>query len=107
MTPRLSPASGSKSLKGQKGNAAINSWRLSFYVRILFLLYNVCILKTRSEIIADKYIWKKYSIKTSKNGGAVFQITKKMVKKLKIGKKYPFYIEFDENIAKGNLIIKK
>ena len=56
MTPRLSPASGSKSLKGQKGNAAINSWRLSFFVRILFLLYNVCILKTRSEIIADKYI---------------------------------------------------
>ena len=31
MTPRLSPASGSKSLKGQKGNAAINSWRLSFF----------------------------------------------------------------------------
>ena len=50
---------------------------------------------------------KKYSIKTSKNGGAVFKITQKMVKKLKIGKKYPFHIEFGENIAKGNLIIKK
>jgi hypothetical protein len=30
-----------------------------------------------------------------------------MVKKLKIGKKYPYSIEFGKNIAKGNLIIKK
>ena len=50
---------------------------------------------------------KKYTIKTNKKGVAVFKITKKMVKKLKVGKKYQYCIEFGENTAKGNLIIKK
>ena len=30
-----------------------------------------------------------------------------MVKNLKVGKKYPYYVEFGENTAKGNLVIKK
>ena len=50
---------------------------------------------------------KTYTVKTNKKGTAIFKITKKMVKKLKPGKKYPYYVEFGENIAKRNLVIKK
>ena len=54
-----------------------------------------------------KIYGKTYTIKTNQKGLAVLKITKKMVNKLKIGKKYPYYIKFGENTAKGNLIIKK
>ena len=50
---------------------------------------------------------KTYKIKTSKKGVAVFKITKKMVKKLKAGKKYSYSIKFGEDTVKGKLIIKK
>ena len=50
---------------------------------------------------------KTYTVKTNKKGAAIFKITKKMVKKLKAGKTYPYYVEFDEDIAKRNLVIKK
>ena len=50
---------------------------------------------------------KTYTVKTNKKGETVFKITKKMVKNLKVGKKYPYYVEFGENTAKGNLVIKK
>ena len=50
---------------------------------------------------------KTYSVKTNKNGAFIFKITKKMVKKLKPGKTYPYYVEFGENIVKRNLVIKK
>ena len=50
---------------------------------------------------------KTYKVKTNKKGKVIFKITKKMVKKLKVGKKYPYYIKFSENTVKRNLIIKK
>ena len=50
---------------------------------------------------------KTYTVKTNKKGAVIFKITKKMVKNLEIGKKYPYYIEFGENTAKRNLVIKK
>ena len=50
---------------------------------------------------------KTYKVKTNKKGVSIFKITKKMAKKLKPGKKYPYYVEFGENIAKKNLVIKK
>ena len=48
-----------------------------------------------------------YTKITNKKGTAIFKITKKMVKNLKPGKTYPYYVEFGENIAKKNLVIKK
>ena len=50
---------------------------------------------------------KTYTVKTNKNGAVIFKVTKKMVKKLKAGKTYPYYVEFGEDIAKRNLVIKK
>ena len=50
---------------------------------------------------------KTYTVKTNKKGEASFKITSKMVKNLKVGKKYPYYVEFGEDTAKGNLVIKK
>ena len=50
---------------------------------------------------------KTYTVKTNEKGAVIFKITKKMVKKLKPGKKYPYYVEFGENTAKRNLVIKK
>ena len=54
-----------------------------------------------------KIAGKTYKVKTDKKGISIFKINKKMIKKLKVGKKYPCYISFGEDSIKRKLVIKK
>ena len=54
-----------------------------------------------------KFKGKKYSAKTNKKGIAKFTIKKKVIKKLKKGKKYKYTVSYKTNKVKGKVKVKK
>ena len=61
----------------------------------------------KNKPVNVKIAGKTYKVKTDKKGISIFKINKKMIKKLKVGKKYPCYISFGEDSIKRKLVIKK
>ena len=72
----------------------------------IFVVYKDIVIYKNTPLNV-KIDGKTYTVKTNKKGDAIFKVTKKMVKNLKAGKTYPYYVEFGEDIAKRNLVIKK
>ena len=54
-----------------------------------------------------KFKGKTYKAKTNKKGIAKFTIKKKVIKKLKKGKKYKYSVAYKTNIVKGKVKVKK
>ena len=54
-----------------------------------------------------KFRGKTYTAKTNKKGIAKFTIKKKVLKKLKAGKKYKYSVRYQKNIVKGKVKVKK
>ena len=54
-----------------------------------------------------KFKGKTYKAKTNKKGVAKFTLKKKVIKKLKKGKKYAFSVKYITNVVKGNVKVKK
>ena len=63
--------------------------------------------KLKGKKITFKFNGKKYAAKTNKKGVAAVKLGKKVIKKLKAGKKYAFKAIFVKDAVKGKVVVKK
>ena len=63
--------------------------------------------KLKGKKITFKFNGKKYAAKTNKKGIAAVKLGKKVIKKLKAGKKYAFKAIFVKDAVKGKVVVKK
>ncbi len=63
--------------------------------------------KLKGKKITFKFNGKKYTAKTNKKGVAAVKLGKKVIKKLKAGKKYAFKAIFVKDAVKGKVVVKK
>ena len=61
----------------------------------------------KKQKITFKFKGKKYTAKTNKKGVAKVTIKKKVIKKLKAGKKYAVKVTYLKNTVKGKVKVKK
>ena len=61
----------------------------------------------KGKTLKLKFKGKTYNAKTSKKGIAKFTIKKKVIKKLKKGKKYTYSVSYNTNTVKGKVKVKK
>ena len=61
----------------------------------------------KGKKITLKFKGKKYAAKTNKKGVATFKINKKILKKLKKGKKYKYQVIYLKDIVSKKVIVKK
>lgn len=54
-----------------------------------------------------KFKGKKYTAKTNKKGIATFKITKKVLKKLKAGKKYAYKVSYNKDVVSKKITVKR
>lgn len=60
-----------------------------------------------SKTLKVKFNGKTYKVKTNKNGVAIWNVKKSMLKKFKVGKKVKYTVTFGKDSLTKNLIIKK
>ena len=63
--------------------------------------------KLKGKKIIFKFNGKKYAAKTNKKGVAAVKLGKKVIKKLKAGKKYAFKVAYSKDVIKGIVKVKK
>ena len=60
----------------------------------------------KSKKVTLKFNGKTYKAKTNKKGVATFKITKKVIKKLKKGKKYTYKATFIKDVVSKKITVK-
>lgn len=61
----------------------------------------------KGKKITLKFKGKKYTVKTNKNGIAIFKINKNTIKKLKVGKKYNYQVNYLKDSLNMEIKVKK
>ena len=63
--------------------------------------------KLKGKKITFKFNGKKYAAKTNKKGVAAVKLSKKVIRKLKAGKKHAFKVAYSKDVIKGIVKVKK
>ena len=95
-----------------KVNSIINAKNLKVKKSAKTLKIKISLKKVNGKYLKGKKITlklkgKKYTVKTNKKGIVVFKINKKIIKKLKIGKKYTYKVNYLKDSATKKITVKK
>ena len=95
-----------------KVNSIINAKNLKIKKSAKILKIKISLKKVNGKYLKGKKITlkfkgKKYTVKTNKKGAAIFKINKKIIKKLKVGKKYTYKVNYLKDSATKKITVKK
>ncbi|WP_133241912.1 Ig-like domain-containing protein [Methanobrevibacter thaueri] len=86
-------------------NIKVKKSSKTFKIKVVLKKINKKYLKGKK--ITLKFKGKKYTVKTNKKGVATFKLSKNVVKKLMIGKKYNYRVNYLKDSAVKKVIVKK
>ena len=95
-----------------KVNSIINAKNFKVKKSAKILKIKVSLKKVNGKYLNGKKITlkfkgKKYTAKTNKKGGAIFKLNKKVLNKLKVGKKYKYQVIYLKDSVSKKISVKK
>ena len=95
-----------------KVNSIINAKNFKVKKSAKILKIKVSLKKVNGKYLNGKKITlkfkgKKYTAKTNKKGGAIFKLNKKVLNKLKVGKKYNYEVSYLKDSVSKKISVKK